>query len=87
MPLLALDAAGIAQTPGISTGLISQNGDPPYAVANQEVVVHWLKDAPLRPSNIRAPGKIANCFAVESFTDELAVAAGSAIRSNSGWRP
>jgi nicotinate dehydrogenase subunit B len=30
----------------------------------------------LRPSNIRAPGKIANCFAVESFTDELAAAAG-----------
>ena len=40
------------------------------------VVVHWLKDAPLRPSNIRAPGKIANSFAVESFTDELAAAAG-----------
>jgi CO/xanthine dehydrogenase Mo-binding subunit len=37
--------------------------------------VHWLKDAPLRPSNLRAPGKIANGFAVESFTDELAAAA------------
>ena len=34
---LALDAAGIAQTPGITTGLISQNGDPPYAVPHQEV--------------------------------------------------
>jgi CO/xanthine dehydrogenase Mo-binding subunit len=75
MPLLALDAAGIAQTPGITTGLISQNGDPPYAVPHQEVVVHWLKTAPLRPSNIRAPGKVANCFAVESFTDMLAAAA------------
>jgi len=75
MPLLALDAAGIAQTPGITTGLISQNGDPPYAVPHQEVVVHWLSTAPLRPSNIRAPGKIANCFAVESFTDMLAVLA------------
>ena len=75
MPLLALDAAGIPQTPGITTGLISQNGDPPYAVANQEVVVHWLKNAPLRPSNFRAPGKVANCFAVESFTDMLAAAA------------
>jgi nicotinate dehydrogenase subunit B len=31
-----------------------------------------LKDSPLRPSNIRAPGKIANSFAVESFVDELA---------------
>ena len=75
MPLLALDAAGIAQTPGLTTGLISQNGDPPYAVAHQEVVVHWLKSSPLRPSNFRAPGKVANCFAVESFTDVLAAAA------------
>jgi nicotinate dehydrogenase subunit B len=75
MPLLALDAAGIAQTPGIATGLISQNGDPPYAVPNQEVVVHWLPTSPLRPSNFRAPGKVANCFAVESFTDMLAAEA------------
>jgi nicotinate dehydrogenase subunit B len=35
-----------------------------------------LKDTPLRLSNLRAPGKIANVFAVESFADELAVAAG-----------
>jgi CO/xanthine dehydrogenase Mo-binding subunit len=75
MPLLAPLAAGIPQPTGISTGLLSQNGNPPYAVANQEVVVHWLKDSPLRPSNIRAPGKVGNGFAVESFTDELAVAA------------
>jgi len=75
IPLLGPEAAGIPQTPGLSTGLISQNGNPPYAVAHQEVVVHWLKDAPLRPSNLRAPGKIANGFAVESFTDELAAAA------------
>jgi nicotinate dehydrogenase subunit B len=75
MPLLAFDAAGIAQPTGITTGLISQNGDPPYAVPHQEVVVHWLTGAPLRPSNFRAPGKVANCFAVESFTDMLAAAA------------
>jgi CO/xanthine dehydrogenase Mo-binding subunit len=75
MPLLAPLAAGIAQPVGISTGLISQNGNPPYAVAHQEVEVHWLKDSPLRPSNIRAPGKVGNGFAVESFTDELAAAA------------
>jgi CO/xanthine dehydrogenase Mo-binding subunit len=75
MPLLAPLAAGIAQPLGISTGLLSQNGNPPYAVANQEVEVHWLKDSPLRPSNIRAPGKVGNGFAVESFTDELAAAA------------
>ncbi len=76
MPLLGPEAAGMPQVPGISTGLISQNGNPPYAVAHQDVLVHWMKDAPLRPSNLRAPGKIANGFAVESFTDELAAAAG-----------
>ena len=76
MPLLAPEAAGIPQVQGITTGLISQNGNPPYGVANQDVRIHWLKDSPLRPSNLRAPGKIGNAFAVESFTDELAVAAG-----------
>ena len=75
MPLLAPMAAEIPQPVGISTGLISQNGDPPYTVADQEVQVHWLKDSPLRPSNIRAPGKVANGFAVESFVDELAAEA------------
>ena len=58
--------------PGLATGLVTQNGDPPYAVPNVEVLVHWLKDAPLRPANILAPGKVANTFAVESLTDELA---------------
>jgi CO/xanthine dehydrogenase Mo-binding subunit len=62
--------------PGLNTGLISQNGDPPYSAESIQVVAHWLKDAPLRPAPIRSPGKPANCFAVESFVDELAAAAG-----------
>jgi CO/xanthine dehydrogenase Mo-binding subunit len=77
VPLLAPAAAGIAQPQGLSTGLISQNGDPPYRVAHVEVRVHWLEDAPLRPSNIRAPGKIANVMAVEAMMDELAEEAGA----------
>jgi len=75
IPLLAAEAAGLPQTPGRSTGLIYQNIDPPYAMPSLHAVVHWLPDAPLRTSAIRAPGKIANTFAVESFTDEVAALA------------
>ncbi|MBI3264361.1 MAG: xanthine dehydrogenase family protein molybdopterin-binding subunit, partial [Acidobacteria bacterium] len=75
-PLVGVDAAAIPQPHGQSSGNISQNGDPPYAASSVRVVVHWLKQTPLRPSNLRAPGKIGNVFAVESFTDELAAAAG-----------
>ncbi|HZP71481.1 MAG TPA: molybdopterin cofactor-binding domain-containing protein [Pseudolabrys sp.] len=76
IPLLAPEAAGLDHVPGLNTGLISQNGDPPYSAESMQVVAHWLKDAPLRPAPIRSPGKPANCFAVESFVDELAAAAG-----------
>ena len=72
IPLLSVDAAGLQQTPGRSTGLIYQNIDPPYTMPNVNAVVHWIPDAPLRTSAIRAPGKIANTFAVESFVDEIA---------------
>jgi CO/xanthine dehydrogenase Mo-binding subunit len=75
IPLLSLEAAGIPQTPGRSTGLIYQNVDPPYTMPNVNAVVHWIPDAPLRTSAIRAPGKVANTFAVESFVDEIAALA------------
>jgi nicotinate dehydrogenase subunit B len=79
-PYPALDAAGMSQDHGQGAGLLSQNADPPYYVASDgakvRVTAHWLKQTPLRPSNLRAPGKIANVFAVEAFTDELAAAAG-----------
>jgi nicotinate dehydrogenase subunit B len=76
IPLLGPQAAGLDNIVGLNTGLISQNGDPPYAADHVEVVVHWLKETPLRPAPLRSPGKPANCFAVECFTDELAAAAG-----------
>jgi len=77
IPLLSPAAAGVPQPQGLATGLISQNADPSYTVPNVSVVAHWLKDTPLRPSNLRAPGKIANTFAVECLVDEIAVAAGT----------
>jgi len=76
IPLLAPEAAGLDDVRGLNPGLISQNGDPPYAATRVQVVAHWLKDTPLRPAPLRSPGKPANCFAVESFIDELAAAAG-----------
>ena len=76
IPLLAPVAAGLDEVRGLNPGLISQNGDPPYAANHVQVVAHWLKGAPLRPAPLRSPGKPANCFAVESFVDELAAAAG-----------
>jgi nicotinate dehydrogenase subunit B len=77
IPLLAPEAAGIEHIAGLNPGLVSQNGDPPYAADSIQVVAHWLNHAPLRPAPIRSPGKPANCFAVESFVDELAAAAGA----------
>jgi CO/xanthine dehydrogenase Mo-binding subunit len=76
--LLGPEAAGLIQAPAAGGGgvPVTQNADPPYAVANLRVNAHGLKDTAVRLSNLRAPGKIANVFAVESFTDELAAAAG-----------
>jgi len=66
----------MAQEHGQGAGLMTANADPPYAIPHVRVVAHNLKTTPLRLSNLRAPGKIGNVFAVESFTDELAAAAG-----------
>jgi nicotinate dehydrogenase subunit B len=75
-PLVSVDAAGISQDHGMGAGLLTQNADPPYECANVKVTAHLLKETTLRPSNLRAPGKIANVWAVESFVNELASAAG-----------
>ena len=77
LPFLAADAAKIPQAQGRATGLIYQNIDPPYQYPNIDAVVRWIPDAPLRTSPIRAPGKIGNSFAVESFVDEIAALAGA----------
>jgi len=74
--LLGPESAGMSQTHGQGAGLMTLNLDPPYAVPNLRILSHHLKETPLRLSNLRAPGKIANVFAVESFADELAASAG-----------
>ena len=72
--LLAAQSAGIAQDNGRDAAGVSENGDPAYAADYVRVLAHWMRDTPLNPSNLRAPGKPANVFAVEGFTDEIAAA-------------
>ncbi len=74
--LLAAGAAGIAQDNGRDAAAIFENGEPPYPVDHVRVLAHWLRDTPLNTSNLRAPGKPANVFAVEGLTDEIAAALG-----------
>lgn len=76
IPLVAFDSAGITQRQGRWPGSLDENLDPPYTSPNATVTIHRLKEAPLRPGHVRAPGKVANCWAVESFVDEIAHAVG-----------
>jgi nicotinate dehydrogenase subunit B len=54
-----------------------RNSNPIYALANARVVSHFVPDMPLRISAMRALGAYVNVFAIESFIDELAIAAGA----------
>ena len=53
-----------------------RNAVPLYDFPNQKVVFHLIPDAPVRTSALRTLGAYGNVFAVESFMDELAAAAG-----------
>ncbi|MFD1950291.1 molybdopterin cofactor-binding domain-containing protein [Sphingomonas arantia] len=53
-----------------------RNAIPLYRFANQQVVNHFLPHMPVRVSALRGLGAHLNIFALESFMDELAVAAG-----------
>lgn len=76
IPLMGFDSAGIAQRAGRWPGSLDENLDPPYTSPNATVIIHRLKESPLRPGHLRAPGKVANCWAVESMVDDIAAAAG-----------
>jgi CO/xanthine dehydrogenase Mo-binding subunit len=54
-----------------------RNSIPLYALPNVNVVHHFVPDMPLRVSAQRGLGAYHNIFAIESFMDELAVAAGA----------
>jgi CO/xanthine dehydrogenase Mo-binding subunit len=54
----------------------SRNAVPGYDIPGVHVTRHRLVDMPIRTSSLRSLGAHLNVFAVESFTDELAAAAG-----------
>ncbi len=53
-----------------------RNADPLYSLPNKRILRHAVDDSPLRVSALRSLGAYANVFAIESFVDELAAAAG-----------
>jgi CO/xanthine dehydrogenase Mo-binding subunit len=59
------------------TGGSDRNSIPLYDFPNQKIVKHYLPEMPLRTSALRTLGGYANVFALESFIDELALAAGA----------
>ena len=55
---------------------IHRNLDPLYNFADRRLVKNLVRGLPLRTSALRALGAYGNVFAIESFMDELAEAAG-----------
>jgi CO/xanthine dehydrogenase Mo-binding subunit len=69
--LAAVDA------PRAAGGGADRNADPIYRFPVSSVVCHRVLDVPMRTSSLRALGAYGNVFAIESFMDELAHAAGA----------
>jgi nicotinate dehydrogenase subunit B len=55
----------------------SRNSVPGYDIPGLHVTRHLLLDMPIRTSSLRSLGAHLNVFAIESFMDELAAAAGA----------
>lgn len=66
-----------AQTanPPLPGGGSHRNAIPIYDFPNQKITNHLVPDPPLRASALRGLGSQSNVFAIESFMDELALAA------------
>jgi CO/xanthine dehydrogenase Mo-binding subunit len=58
------------------TGGADRNAIPLYDFPAQEIGYNFIADMPLRVSALRSLGAFANVFAIESFMDEAADAAG-----------
>ncbi len=71
-----LPPAAALDLPNQRGGGGSRNAIPLYDFPRREIVYNFVADMPLRVSALRSLGAYANVFAIESFIDELAGAAG-----------
>ncbi len=64
---------------GVPSGAMgaTRNAVPAYDIPDLEVTRHRLLTMPIRTSSLRSLGAFLNVFAIESFLDELAAAAGA----------
>jgi len=69
--------AAIPANPPLPGGGSHRNALPLYDFPNQRVTNHLARKAPLRTSSLRGLGAHVNVLAIESFMDELALAAGA----------
>jgi CO/xanthine dehydrogenase Mo-binding subunit len=65
-----------AVNPALPAGGADRNSIPLYEFPDLLVVNHYVKEMPLRSSSLRSLGGYGNVFAIESFMDECAAAAG-----------
>src|SRR6185503_8503461 len=59
------------------SGAADRNAVPLYDFPSQKVLLHYVTDMPIRTSALRGLGAYGNVFALESFMDEMAFAAGA----------
>ena len=66
-----------AVDPALPAGGAERNAIPLYDFPDLLVVKNYVRETPRRASSLRALGAYGNVFAIESFMDELAQAAGA----------
>ena len=62
--------------PPLPSGGANRNAIPGYDFPDTHVMFYYVRDTPVRSSSVRSLGGFGNVFAIESFMDELAAAAG-----------
>jgi CO/xanthine dehydrogenase Mo-binding subunit len=63
--------------PALPAGGSERNAIPLYDLPGLQVVKNYVRETPRRASSLRSLGAYGNVFAIESFMDELAAAAGA----------